>query len=566
MAGERGWGRRERARASHRPALVAYAVVTAVFLWPAVRHFRTRPMLGSGDGSFFYWAWWSMPRALAEGRSPFDSPLLFHPVGVDLRLSTLAPLPALLTAPVRFALGPAAQVNATQLLAAWSAAVVAYLLLDRVWSHRGAAFVGGFAYSFSAFRFVHAPGHLNLVSTVFLPLGVLLLLRLVEAPSIRRGALLGAALGAAFLTDPQIAVLTLVCLVPVAVHHREPLRSHARLLVAAAVVALVGAAPLLVPVGTALRTTDTGDADSPVAEVTYSSDPTLWLVPPVEHPVLGSLAAHLAGTRRSEGVAYPGLAIVALAIVAAVIRPVKDRAMWAGMALLGFVLSLGPYVSYPGGFYRIPLPFMWVRSMPLLSAMRVPGRFALVGVLGLAALAAGALAGLPRRRGSWILVVGALLAVELLPHHPPAGSLAAPAPYAAIRSATGEAAVLEIPLQWSTGTAVIGDNVTPGDDSVFLAYATEHGHPIVNGVASRFPEDRLTTLLAVPAYRQVLSLQHDPGFTDAPDFDAADLAALDIGFVVYHRDRPMPDVLRYIESLHLPVLADDGVVVVWAVR
>ena len=565
MVAELGRARRVRTGPSHRPALAGYAVLTVAFLWPAVRHFRTRPMLGSGDGSFFYWAWWSMPRALSRGHDPFSSSLLFHPAGVDLRLSTLAPLLALVTAPVRVTLGPAAQVNAAQLLAAWLAAVAAYLLLDHVWGHRGAAFVGGFGYSFSAFRFVHAPGHLNLISTGFLPLGVLLLLRLVESPSIGRAAALGAAVGAAFLTDPQLGLLTVLCLAPVAVRHRHRWRSSGRGLALAGVVALVVAAPLLVPMAGALRHTDTTAAEEAVAEVSYSSDPTLWLVPPLEHPVLGSLSAHLHGTRRPEGVAYPGLVIVGLALVAVVLRPVKDRAMWGTLAVIGFVLSLGPYVSYPGGFYRIPLPYMWVRSIPLVSSMRVPGRFLLVGVLGLDGLAAGALATIGRRRPTWVLAAGTLLLVELLPWHPPAGSLAAPAPYEVIHDAPGEAAVLEIPLQWSTGAAVIGDAVAARDDSVFLAYATSHGHPLVNGVASRYAGDRLAELLAVPAYRQVLALQHDPGFTDDAQFDPGDLARLGIGFVVYHRDRPMPAVLHYLESLHLHVLADDGTVVVWGV-
>ncbi len=38
-----------------------------------------------------------------------------------------------------------------------------------------------------------------------------------------------------------------------------------------------------------------------------------------------------------------------------------------------------------------------------------------------------------------------------------------------------------------------------------------------------------------------------------------------IDFVVYHRDDPAPDALRYIEALDLPVLADDGTVIVWKV-
>ena len=47
-----------------------------------------------------------------------------------------------------------------------------------------------------------------------------------------------------------------------------------------------------------------------------------------------------------------------------------------------------------------------------------------------------------------------------------------------------------------------------------------------------------------------------------PTFTAEDLRDLGIGFVVTHRDRPRPAVEAYLATLDLPVLADDGTVVV----
>ena len=125
--------------------------------------------------------------------------------------------------------------------------------------------------------------------------------------------------------------------------------------------------------------------------------------------------------------------------------------------------------------------------------------------------------------------------------------------------------MLEIPLQWSTGKVVIGDRPTGRDDTVFLMYATMHGHPLVNGSVSRYSEARLDRLESIPVYRQLLALEGAPGFRDAATFDERELAELGIGFVVYHRDVPSPAVYRHLSKLDLPVLADDGTVIVWGV-
>src|SRR5205814_1571916 len=105
----------------------------------------------------------------------------------------------------------------------------------------------------------------------------------------------------------------------------------------------------------------------------------------------------------------------------------------------------------------------------------------------------------------------------------------------------GHGGVLEIPLQWRDGFGQVGETATGRDDTIFLYYATRHHHPIVNGMVARLPRRRLAQLSAVAAFRQVLSLQHEPGFADAPAFGVDDLRGLGIGYVVYHRDRPEAD-------------------------
>jgi hypothetical protein len=216
--------------------------------------------------------------------------------------------------------------------------------------------------------------------------------------------------------------------------------------------------------------------------------------------------------------------------------------------------------------FSIPLPYLVISYLPVLSSLRAPARFVVVVDLALAVLAALSLTAMTRgrRRRSLLLVAAlAFVAVDFLPSTPPVLSKAVPPAYQAIATAPDDLAVLEIPLQWSTGSTVVGDLTR--EDSVLLYDASVYGHPVVNGSVARYPPDRLNELMVEPVYRKVLELQHDPGFVGAPDFTAAALRGLGIGYVVYHRDRPEPDALDYLTGLDLPVLADDGTVIVWAV-
>jgi hypothetical protein len=136
--------------------------------------------------------------------------------------------------------------------------------------------------------------------------------------------------------------------------------------------------------------------------------------------------------------------------------------------------------------------------------------------------------------------------------------------YQQIAKDSSDAAVLELPIKWSTGQAIVGYDGHDRDFR-FLLYAIEHEHPVVSGSVSRYPDADLEALRDNPVYRQVLALGGETGFHDRATFDAQDLVDLGIGFVVYHRDDPAPRLLAYVEALELPVLADDGTVIIWKV-
>jgi len=552
-------------RDSHTGPVLALLAVTVASLWPAVEHFRTKALIDRFDGTVFTWAWWAMPRAIGRGENPFHTEQMFHPVGADLALTTTTPLVSALTWPIRATLGAEAQINTVQLTAGFLAALGAYLLAYRVCRQRGPSVLAGVAFTLTSHRFAHVPGHLNLIHTAVLPFGCLLFLWFTDAPSLRRALALGGFGGATFLIDPQLTLLLLVTLVPLAVIHRTVLRGHIRTLVAAGALAGVVALPLLAPMALAMSDEEMNPAPPVEASRIYSASPLSWVVPPADTVLFGDLVGDDPPAPLTEGLAYPGIVVLGLAAASLALVERERRRGWGIVAVVGFVLSLGPYPIFRDRALDLPLPYFLLRAVPGLDVQRVPGRFALVGALGLAVLAAAALATLARRHpGRAALLAGVAVlvtAIDLFPSDLPQRDGRVAEPYHAIAADPGAGAVLEVPIQWYTGETVIGDTT----DFSFLLHAVVHGQPTVSGGVSRYPDRRLDELLAIPLYRQVLALQGESDYDEAARFDEADLAELGIGYVALDRDRADPGAFDYIDGLDLPVLADDGTTVVWKV-
>ena len=565
----------------HGPALAGYAVLTAVLFWPVVGHLRTRILSDGGDGAAYLWNLWDVPHALVHGHNPFDSRDIFFPVGAHTAFNTNMPVVGVLSWPLQKLFGLGVAANLTQLAAVVLSGFGAYLLAQHVTGSRSASFVAGAAFTFAPYRFLHA-AHYDLSHLELLPFGLLALLRLYDRPTRRRALAFGAVVGLTFLTNLYYFVFLLIaCAVVGAWRWRVTLRREMalRLAQAGAMAALV-AAPLLVAMARELvvfhsldPVRDWAGADN------YSANLLSWVTPSSVERVWGNLFGHLNDRwTGGERLAFPGFTIFALAAVGTVWGARKRRGLWVALGVVFVLLSFGPFLHvthHQGGRfvrygirYTYWMPYQLLHDIPVVNGVRVPGRFSVVGILALDVLAA---LGLVRvmarvRRPEWRLAVPAaallLVLVEFFPKGLVTQKPAIPRAYAAIAAEPGHRAVLEIPLQWRTGFGEFGD--THSDHSIFLYYATRHGKPVSGGMVARYPNRSRQAILDHPIYAQVVPLQEgDPKFV--PTFDAFDLRQAGIGYVVYHRDEGRPAALAYFQSLRLPVLADDGTVLVWKV-
>ena len=559
----------------------AYLLLTCIFYGEGVRHLASHYISDGGDGADFLWLYWHIPRAIAHGHNPFASDLIFWPVGVRMAFHTTTPLEALLAVPLSAVFGHVLGVNLLQIAAIPLTAVAAYLLALHQCGDRRIAFFAGAAFAFIPQHQGRMFGHWNLNHFEVLPFALLALLRVYDRPTRWRAAVLGLAAAAAFLTDLTFFVFFLGAAVLIAIWRRRETitRAIGIRLVQGGVVAGVLSSPLLVAMLVDLRRHELDRLRGWGGAQEHSADLLGWLTPSSLHPIWGGLTKGMHVNFGLEEFPYAGLVVLGLAVYGLWrLRLGRAAGPWPVIAAVFGVLALGPFLHVNGwtghAFHRfgddftVPLPYYVMHSLPVLSGLRIPGRFSIMAALALDVTAAITLAHLLRNRLSvWQWVVPVVVTVVTLVEFLPVPTMKlqapdAPAAYAVVAQDKSAGAVLEVPLFWRDGFGQVGDT---RDDTITLYWATKHGHPIENGMVARLPEARRAALYAVPAFRQLLTLQHQVGFDDPATFTAADLAALGFRFVAYHRSRPMADVLAYLRTLHLPVLADDGDTIIFGV-
>lgn len=246
---------------------VFYAACWAVQSWPQALTLRTHSWFDQDDGLVMLWNLW-----LARVQ-PFDilqTDRLFHPEGALLLLHTYVPLKGWLGA-----LLPLDLVTTQNLLILLSFAVsgtTCYWLARRCTGADLPSLFAGYAFAFTGFRWAHAAGHMNLISTELLPLYALFWLRFEEAPTWRRGVAAALVLFGVALTDYYFAfycgLLTMIFLAA----RKVPWRALPRFLVPAAATTglLAGAAAF------AMHSRDLLGAHEPAL---YPLDPLSLIVP-----------------------------------------------------------------------------------------------------------------------------------------------------------------------------------------------------------------------------------------------------------------------------------------------
>ena len=179
--------------------VTAVSVVLVVAMtWPLGR--LAPPIIpASDDANFSIWRLaWIAHQLPADPARIFDANI-FHPATNTLALSDAMLLVGIAASPLFYMGMDPAHVHNRMLLAAIVLSMVcAFALARRLTRSSLAAFLAAIIFGLAPYRMAHI-GHLELQWTMWMPLGMLLLHRLVEKPAPWRGALLGAAVAAQVL-------------------------------------------------------------------------------------------------------------------------------------------------------------------------------------------------------------------------------------------------------------------------------------------------------------------------------------------------------------------------------
>ena len=260
------------------------------------------------------------------------------------------------------------------------------------------------------------------------------------------------------------------------------------------------------------------------------------------------------------------LTIVATLLVAFAVWRHRFRPppVWTAMAVFFGALTLGPFIFVGGVNTYVLGPWAILRYVPVVSAARMPGRFAIVAMMAFAIIFALALRHVRERwsdRSGLVLgVVAALLAFELAPLPRQLYAAAVPEIYQIVASDPRDVRVLGVPLGFVDGEGGEGRG-----DSAPQYYQTFHQKRIIGGRMSRISMRQRDRQRAFPVVRLLLQLSegrqvNDEDIAAARSIAPAFIRNAHLGYVVIDTRAASPQLRDLtIDILDLEKIAEsDG--------
>jgi hypothetical protein len=263
-----------------------------------------------------------------------------------------------------------------------------------------------------------------------------------------------------------------------------------------------------------------------------------------------------------ENVASIPLTLMIVIAAGVVIAGTRLPHRWIGWTVVFGLLALGPFVTIAGILTYVPTPWAILRYVPVIGAARMPQRFAVLVILGVAMLFAYALRDLrARSRRPWLLTsaVCVVLLAETLPAPRTLHSAEVPAVYRIIAADPRPVRVLNLPFGLRDGLSSYGNTTAASQ-----YYQTVHEKPIMGGYLSRLPRTDVKFYQRRRVTRVLMDLSEGMPVSAARWADAVLRAKetrseLNVGYVVVDVDRtPEPLVEFARQAFDLRLLAVDG--------
>ena len=384
-----------RIRATHL-VVPLYVVAAILYTWPVGRDFTTSIPAG---GVFVdaplqaFLLGWDGHALSHDPRHVFDPPIFYPERNTLTYMDHLIGETVLASPLLAWSPSVAPGYNFLLLFSFVVSAWAVYRLARLFAVSRPAAFLAGFLYAFSSFRFTNLD-ELNQLQTEFLPLALFFGTRFVRRARLRDFLGMAATFLAQvyfgwYYTFYLMLAFSLLLLYGL-LHHRAALARAPWLACAAAACVVVALAlPVTLPYLREGRQLPEFHRSLREAELYSASGLDYFRVDP--HSRLAQWIPVAAGPQSY----WPGLVTAVLAAIALIAWMRKqapsewsDAGYFLSLAAVAYVFSLGPYLHI--AHHRLAtLPYSWIfHTVPLLSSMRAPGRLAIVVLLGLVVWAA----------------------------------------------------------------------------------------------------------------------------------------------------------------------------------
>ncbi|HXK60517.1 MAG TPA: hypothetical protein PLP42_11555 [Acidobacteriota bacterium] len=399
----------------HLLALGVYLFLSLVMTYPLVLHLRTA-LLGDGDAWLFVWNFWWWSFALSNGLNPFCTDFIHYPTGICAYLHTWNFVNTWATVPLQWIISLNTLYNlcalATFVLAAWGM----FRLARFLGLATPGAFLAGLAYSFNAFHYAEANGHLNIMTYQAVPFFLQAMLQGLEGWTRRRILVATLWLIVVALSD-WYYLLFCVLATAILVLARLTLRRQGFWRMAGGVI-LVGILAFLVlsPLIISMIL-QSGLVPHHRVGATFSPDLLSFFLPPATTSyshMLGGLTQPWLKWGSAVSTPWSLLLLVPFGIRALVGWNRRWTVIWIGAF---FILSLGPFLHVAGRtFDQVLLPYGWLEKIPGFFLARTPIRLHIMTWVGLAILYGAAAARLTGSRRQWLKasLLGVLFLLETL--------------------------------------------------------------------------------------------------------------------------------------------------------
>lgn len=215
------------------------------------------------------------------------------------------------------------------------------------------------------------------------------------------------------------------------------------------------------------------------------------------------------------------------------LREAPAARLWLTVALVFFVLSLGPFLRVAGVDTALPLPHVVLRYLPGIGNARMPGRAVTMVSLSVAVLTALSLSVRSSRANGLSLAIAVVLILEALPAAPRVQHLPMKdAIDELLLSSRQPGAVAELPTGLRDGFGDVG-----ALDHRALMHQVWHGRPLVGGFVARLSSDIQSQYEEIPILKNLVDLS-DPATADVHliPHAAEDARQVGIAYLIVNRD------------------------------